>query len=96
MNTKELTSELAERLGYTQKDATQLVASLVDVMTKELVDEHQVVIQGFGSFEVKKKMERIAINPVTQQRMLVPPKLLLNFRPHPLLKDKLKKHGANG
>ncbi|EXY65380.1 HU family DNA-binding protein, partial [Bacteroides fragilis] len=45
---------------------------------------------GFGTFEVKKKAERIVINPVTKLRLLVPPKLVLAFKPSPILKDKFK------
>ena len=35
MNNKEFVVELSRSLGYTNKDATQLVASLVDIMTQE-------------------------------------------------------------
>lgn len=95
MNSKEFTAELAIRLGYTQKDATQLVASLVDAMGAELAADKTVQIAGFGHFEVKKNLERITVNPVTQQRFLVPPKLVLNFRPHLNLKDTIKKHSVH-
>jgi len=48
----------------------------------------------FGSFEVKKKLERIMINPTTGQRMLVPPKLTLGFKISPTWRDKLKNGGT--
>ena len=48
----------------------------------------------FGTFEVKKKMERIVVNPVTRQRLLVPPKLSLTFKPCPALKGKVKNEDA--
>ena len=38
----------------------------------------------------KKKAERISVNPTTKQRMLVPPKLVLTYKPSTLLKDKFK------
>ena len=87
MNNKEFTSELADRLGYTIKDTSELILS---DMTQELEDGNAIAIQGFGSFEVKKKAERISINPSTKQRMLVPPKLVLTYRPSNTLKDKFK------
>ena len=90
MNNKEFISELSNRLGYTLKDTTQLLNSTVSVMTKQLQDGDTIAIQGFGTFEVKKKMERISVNPVTQQRMLVPPKLVLTYKPSNVLKDKFK------
>ena len=78
MNNKEFTSELAERLGYTIKDTSELMNSLLSSMTQELEEGNVIAIQGFGSFEVKKKAERISINPASKQRMLVPPKLVLS------------------
>lgn len=55
MNNKEFTSELADRLGYTIKDTSELISSLLSDMTQELEDGNAIAIQGFGSFEVKKK-----------------------------------------
>ena len=90
MNNKEFTSELAERLGYTIKDTSELMNSSLSSMTQELEEGNVIAIQGFGSFEVKKKAERISINPASKQRMLVPPKLVLSYRPSNTLKDKFK------
>ena len=90
MNNKEFTSELAERLGYTIKVTSELMNSLLSSMTQELEEGNVIAIQGFGSFEVKKKAERISINPASKQRMLVPPKLVLSYRPSNTLKDKFK------
>ena len=90
MNNKEFTSELAERLGYTIKDTSELMGSLLSSMTQELEEGNVIAVQGFGSFEVKKKAERISINPASKQRMLVPPKLVLSYRPSTTWKDKFK------
>ena len=90
MNNKEFTSELAERLGYTIKDTSELINSLLANMTQEMEEGNMIAVQGFGSFEVKKKAERISINPASKQRMLVPPKLVLSYRPSNTLKDKFK------
>ena len=90
MNDKEFTSELAERLGYTIKDTAELIGSLLSDMVQELEEGNVIAIQGFGSFEVKKKAERISINPASKQRMLVPPKLVLSYKPSNTLKDKFK------
>ena len=90
MNNKEFISELARRLDYSNKDTSRLVSSLLSVMTQELQEGKSVVMQGFGTFEVKKKLERVSVNPVTQQRLLIPPKLVLSFRPSTLLKGRFK------
>ena len=51
MNNKEFTSELAERLGYTIKDTSELIGSLLSDMIQELEEGNVIAVQGFGSFE---------------------------------------------
>lgn len=90
MNNKEFISELSRRLGHNNKETTQFVSSVLSIMTQELQEGKTIAIQGFGTFEVKKKMERISVNPSTQQRMLIPPKLVLTYKPSISLKEKFK------
>ena len=93
MNNKEYIAELAGRMGYTMKDTQKLVDNIVNAMGDSFQADNSVQVPGFGTFEAKKKMERIIINPSTGQRMLVPPKLVLAFKPHQAWKDKLKEGG---
>ena len=90
MNNKEFIAELADKLGYSAKDTTDLVNSTISIIVDYLQNEESVSIQNFGIFEVKKKMERVSINPITKQRFLVPPKLALAFKPSMKLKGKIK------
>ena len=90
MNNKEFIAELSLRLGYTVKDTSSLMVALVAEMTEELEDENVIAIQNIGSFEVRKKQERVVVNPATQQRMLVPPKLVINFKPSTSFKERMQ------
>ncbi len=90
MNNKEFITEMSRRLGYTAKDTSSMMSALVAEMTDVLEDENVISIQGIGSFEVKKKQERVVVNPATQQRMLVPPKLVINFKPSASFKEKMQ------
>lgn len=88
MNNKVFIQNLSTLLQRPATETQQLVQQLVKEMTDCLQTESSVIaIQGFGSFEVKKKNERVSVNPMTQQRMLVPPKLTLAYHPSPKLKD---------
>ena len=88
MNNKEFLSQLATRTGYTVKETTALMNALTSEMASQFEEENTITIFGFGSFEVRKKLERVVINPATKQRMLVPPKMTLNFKPSTTLKEK--------
>ena len=75
MNNKEFISDLANRTKYNSKEVSALVGATVSAIINELSEENAVAISGFGTFEVKKKLERVLVNPTTKLRMLVPPKM---------------------
>lgn len=93
MNNKEFIAELAERTGYTPKDTQKLVNNIIAAMGDAFQEDNSVLVQNFGTFEAKKKLERVIVNPASGQRMLVPPKLVLTFKPNQTWKDKLKGGG---
>ena len=95
MTNQELVATLAKRLGWTQRQATDVLESAVSVISSNLEEGNSINIQGFGLFETKKKGERISVNPVSKQRFLVPPKITLAFRPGQNIKDNLKKLEVN-
>lgn len=72
------------------EDVQRLITSLTNYMGDCLQDEISISISELGTFETKKRLERIIINPATKERMLVPPKLVLNFKPTAAIKEKLK------
>lgn len=94
MNNKDFITELAQRTGYSADETQRFVNDVVEAMGDHFQDDDSVLIPTFGTFEVKKKMERIMVNPSTGQRMLVPPKLVLTFKPNVSWKERVKNGGA--
>lgn len=90
MNHKEFIDAYSKELRCSVTEASTLVERIVSVLTRELQEGNSVCVQEFGTFEVKKKMERVSVVPSTRQRLLVPPKLVLGFKPSPNLKERLK------
>lgn len=90
MTNKEFIIDLAGRTNKTQKEVSSLVNATISAIIGELTEENSVAITGFGSFEVKKKLEKVLVNPITKQRMLVPPKMVVSFKPNTSLKSKIK------
>lgn len=90
MNNKDFINALSVRLGMTAKNVQGIVNGFVKDFSDKLDDNTSFAIQGFGVFEVKKKMERVVVNPATKKRKLIPPKLALSFKPSAILKDKVK------
>ncbi|MBO4561932.1 MAG: HU family DNA-binding protein [Bacteroidaceae bacterium] len=90
MNNKQFLTELSGKCGISADDAAGHVQTLIGVMENLWHNGDSVSLSGFGVLEVKKKNERVSVNPTTGVRMLVPPKLVLTYKPSSLLKDKLK------
>lgn len=93
MNNKEFITRLAAHTGHTQDETQKVVRTILRTLAENFDDGEAVSIPGFGTFEVKKRLERIMVNPTTGKRMLIPPKLALTFRPNAAVKEKLKKGG---
>ena len=93
MNNKDYIAELAQQTGYSQDDTQKMVRKVIDAMIAEFEEGEMVSIPNFGTFEVKKRLERVVVNPTTRKRQLVPPKLGLGVRPVAAVQEKLKNGG---
>ena len=88
MNNKEFITELSKRPGRTPSDTMKLIEDFEALMTSHLEENDTIAAMGFGTFEVKKKMERVSVNPTTGKRYLIPPKLALSFKQSASLKER--------
>jgi DNA-binding protein HU-beta len=93
MNNKQFIHELSNRTSYTLEDTQRMVYDMIDSMNEKFMEGEPVNVTGFGTFEVKKRMERVIVNPSTGQRMLVPPKLVLSFKPNASVREKINQGG---
>ncbi len=87
MNNKEFISALSRSLDVSLSEAQDYVNILNSSIVNLLNDKDTLSVKGFGSFEVKKRLERVVTNPSTRQKMLAPPKLTLVFKTSPNFKE---------
>ena len=90
MNNKEFINELSKQTNQSVGTTTKLINDTLRLLEEHFQQDDAITISSFGTFEVKKKMERIMVNPTTKQRHLVPPKLAISFKTSNVLKDKLQ------
>lgn len=90
MKNKELITELSNRLEWNSQEVTNMLDTLCSIVGTHLIEEDTVCLTDFGQFEVRKKAERISVNPTNGKRYLVPPKLVAVFKPASTFKVKLK------
>jgi len=90
MDNKKLVETVAANMGRSTQDVSKLLDALAGVLRARCGELDSVVVPGFGTFEPKKKNERMMVHPSTGRRMLVPPKVTLGFKISNVLKAKLK------
>ena len=71
MNNKEFIAELSRRMGYTQDNTQSLVRNVIDAMATTFDEGENVFIPNFGTFEVKKRLERIMVNRLYLNRLII-------------------------
>lgn len=95
MDNKTLIDILSNKLDIPKETVGALIEGLTGVLGECGSHLDTVAIQGFGSFESKKRLERIALHPASGKRLLIPPKIVINFKPSVSLKQKIRKGGKD-
>lgn len=88
MNNKEFIAELSRQTNQSVGATSKLVDDTIRVLEEHFQQNNVVNLSFFGTFEVKKKTDRISMNPTTGKRYLIPPKLVLGFKQSNVLKEK--------
>jgi len=63
VNKAELVASMAERTGFTKKDAEKALNAFMDSVQAELEDGGKVQLVGFGTYEVRDRKARKGRNP---------------------------------
>ncbi|NLL91497.1 MAG: HU family DNA-binding protein [Ruminococcaceae bacterium] len=91
MTKSELIASVAEKAGLTKKDADKAVNAAIETITEALVSGDKVQIVGFGTFSVKDRKARTAINLMTKEKIEVPATRVASFKVGKALKEAVAK-----
>lgn len=89
MTKAEIVEQIYERVGFSKKEAAELVEKVFEIMKETLADGEKVKISGFGNFVVREKNARKGRNPQTGQEILLDARRVLTFKPSLVLKNVL-------
>ncbi len=90
MTKKEIVKEISEALGMTQLKTKEIVQKTFDAIVKTLVEDGRIELRNFGVFEVKKRAARKARNPRTGDKVFVPEKFVVTFKPGKEMEEKVR------
>jgi nucleoid DNA-binding protein len=78
---KEIVRTISEEIGLTQLKTKEIVQKTFDAIVEALVVERRIELRNFGVFEVKRRAPRKARNPRTGDKVFVPEKFVVTFKP---------------
>jgi integration host factor subunit beta len=88
---KEIVKQISERIGLTQLKTKEIVQQTFDAIVDTLLEVGRIELRNFGVFEVKQRKARKARNPRTGQRVDVPPKNVVTFKPGKEMEERVRK-----
>ncbi len=77
--------------GLTKHEAAEIVDSIFRTVKTSLLDGNAVKIQNFGVFVVVARQGRMGVDPSSGERIFIPPRNGLSFRPAHRLKSAVVK-----
>lgn len=87
MTKRELVISVAEQLGFTQNEVSDVVQTTLDTVTEALATGDRLEIRNFGVFEVKVREARLGRNPRTGDSVPIAEKHIPIFKPGKALKE---------
>lgn len=91
MNKNELISVVAEKSGFSKKDAAAALDSVIAAISDSLAQGEKIQLVGFGTFEVKERAARSGKNPRTGEVVEIPASKAPVFKAGKALKDAVSK-----
>jgi len=105
---KEIVRTISEEIGLTQLKTKEIVQKTFDAIVDSLVEDKRIELRNFGVFEVKQRAARKARNPRTGEKVFVPEKFVVTFKPGKEMEERVRElerraneaaaanHSANG
>ncbi len=87
MTKAEIITRIDENVGFSKKQATDVVETTFEIIKSCLEKWENVNISGFGRFVVRGKNPRRGRNPKTGEEIIIKGRRVLTFKASPILKE---------
>tara|TARA_B100001769_G_C21911433_1_gene491778 strand:+ start:26 stop:316 length:291 start_codon:yes stop_codon:yes gene_type:complete len=78
---KEIINSIYMQIGFSKKISENLLEDIFQILLKNIISEKKVKIAKFGTFELRKKKERIGRNPKTKEEKIISERNVIIFKP---------------
>ena len=85
----DIVDRIKRSLGFDKQQSKNAVEDLIEIIKFSLESREDVMVSGFGKFQVREKQERLGRNPKTGEKMILDPRKVVRFKYSRKLKAKL-------
>lgn len=89
MNAKEFVQSVSTEARLNYKQSQEVIEAVFTAIAKGLVAGEKISIAGFGTFSIKERPERQGINPSTKEKIVIPAKRVVVFKPAKNIKEQV-------
>jgi len=89
MTKADIVARIYEKVGFSKKDATDVVEATFEIIKTSLEKGDKVKLSGFGNFIVNSKRPRKGRNPQTGEEITIVGRKVLTFKASQILKKDL-------
>ena len=89
MTKADIINRIYERVGFSKKEATDVVEAAFEIIKSRLEAGDKVKISGFGNFVIHGKQPRKGRNPQTGEEITIAGRKVLTFKPSQTLKKNM-------
>jgi len=82
----DIAKKIADDCGFMKGEATQILEKLLEIIKTGLISGEEVMISGFGKWNVKFKYARRGRNPQTGEEMILDARRVVTWNWSPVLK----------
>jgi integration host factor subunit alpha len=86
MTKADIVERIYDKVGFSKKEATDIVESIFEIIKEHLEKNEKVKISGFGNFAINEKRPRKGRNPQTGEEIMISGRRVLSFKASPVLK----------
>lgn len=75
--------------GFTKSKSSEVIEMLLSIMKDTMEKGEDILISGFGKFQVREKTQRKGRNPATGDAMMLSPRRVVTFKCSGRLREKI-------
>jgi integration host factor subunit alpha len=88
-NKSDIVEAIQTANGYSLKKSTDITETILEIIKRTLESGEDVLISGFGKFQVRNKRERRGRNPATGEDLTLPHRRVVTFKCSGSLRDRI-------